>query len=49
MSDEEDGGGIIGWIVFFVVLFFGNIVLYNMTEVTLVPIPWPFRSKKKSA
>jgi hypothetical protein len=38
MSDEE-GGGVGGWIIFFLIFGVGNAILYYFTGIFLIPIP----------
>lgn len=36
MSDDE-GGGIMGWVIFFLIFGVGNAILYMTTGIVLIP------------
>lgn len=36
---DEEGGGLMGWIVFILIFGVGNIILYNTTGWIILPIP----------
>ncbi len=38
MSDDRDGSGLKGWIIFILIFGVGNIILYSTTGIVLIPI-----------
>jgi hypothetical protein len=38
MSDDE-GSGIMGWVIFILIFGVGNAILYSTTGIFLIPIP----------
>jgi hypothetical protein len=39
MSDESEGRGIMGWVIFILIFGVGNLILYKTTGIFLIPIP----------
>lgn len=39
MSDDDEGGGGKGWLIFIAIFVVGNIILYATTGIFLIPIP----------
>jgi len=39
MSDDGDGRGWVGWIIFILIFGVGNLILYATTGIFLIPIP----------
>lgn len=37
MSDDDDGGGIMGWVIFLLIFGVGNAILYYTTGIILIP------------
>ena len=37
MSDDDEGGGIMGWLIFLAIFGVGNVVLYYTTGIVLIP------------
>jgi hypothetical protein len=38
MSDDEGGSGLMGWVIFILILGVGNFILYQTTGIVLIPI-----------
>lgn len=38
MSDDDDGG-LMGWVIFFLIFGVGNFILYMTTGIFIIPIP----------
>lgn len=39
MSDNDDeGGGVMGWVIFLLIFGVGNAILYSTTGILLIPI-----------
>lgn len=38
MSDDDDGGGLGGWIIFILIFGVGNFILYQTTGMLIIPI-----------
>ena len=38
MSDDDDGGGLMGWVIFILIFGVGNFILYQTTGIVLIPI-----------
>ncbi|MFN0055637.1 MAG: hypothetical protein ACKV0T_26105 [Planctomycetales bacterium] len=39
MSDDDEGGGIMGWVIFILIFGVGNVILYYTTGIVFIPIP----------
>jgi hypothetical protein len=39
MSDDGDGSGLGGWIIFILIFGVGNLILYSTTGIFLIPFP----------
>ncbi|MGE3806610.1 MAG: hypothetical protein AB7K24_18235 [Gemmataceae bacterium] len=39
MSDDNDGGGLMGWVIFILIFGVGNLILYATTGIFFIPIP----------
>ncbi len=38
-DSEDEGGGMGGWLIFFLIFGLGNFILYATTGIFLIPIP----------
>jgi hypothetical protein len=38
-DNNEDGGGLMGWVIFILIFGVGNLILYLTTGIFLIPIP----------
>ena len=38
MADEEEGSGVMGWIIFLLIFGLGNLILYLTTGIVIIPI-----------
>ena len=36
--DDDEGGGLMGWVIFFLIFVVGNAILYATTGIVLIPI-----------
>lgn len=37
MSDDDDGNGVMGWVIFLLIFGVGNAILYATTGIVLIP------------
>jgi len=38
VSDDDDGGGLMGWVIFILIFGVGNFILWKTTGIVLIPI-----------
>ena len=38
MSDDDEGGGLMGWVIFILIFGVGNFILYKTTGWFIIPI-----------
>lgn len=38
MSDDDGGGGLMGWVIFILIFGVGNFILYKTTGILIIPI-----------
>lgn len=38
MSDDDEGSGLMGWVIFILIFGVGNVILYSTTGIILIPI-----------
>lgn len=38
-DDENEGSGIMGWVIFLAIFGLGNLILYATTGIVIIPIP----------
>lgn len=36
--DDDEGGGLMGWVIFILIFGVGNLILYSTTGIVLIPI-----------
>jgi hypothetical protein len=39
MSENQQGSGIAGWVIFILIFGVGNLILYSTTGIFFIPIP----------
>jgi hypothetical protein len=39
MSENQQGNGIMGWVIFILIFGVGNLILYSTTGIFLIPFP----------
>jgi hypothetical protein len=38
VDDDDDGGGLMGWVIFILIFGVGNFILYKTTGIVIIPI-----------
>jgi hypothetical protein len=38
MGDDDEGSGVMGWVIFLLIFGVGNVILYFTTGIVLIPI-----------